>query len=326
MRVSTQKTMTMPATTQSAGIRASTDQPYVIPPDHYRLPAATRLGPVRLQVADLDRSLAFYEGVLGLRLLELAGADARLGAPGSDDVLVALHARPGATPVPRRGRLGLYHFAVLLPSRADLGRFVRHLSETGVTAGAADHLFSEALYLTDPDGLGVEVYADRPRAAWPLAGDVLAGDTQPLDLHSLDRDAGETRWTGAPAGTTIGHVHLYVDRLEDVEAFYHRGLGFDRLRLPFPGALFLSAGGYHHHLGTNTWAAGAPRAGPGDARLLAWTVVVPAASDADAAAQSLAEAGSRVTRTGEGYDATDPWGNGLHITHDRAPAGASGAG
>ena len=287
---------------------------YGIPAPGYRLPAETRLGRVRLQVSDLGRSITYYEQVLGLRVIEQHGDVAVLGAYGHDRPVVELHERKGARPVPRRGRLGLYHFAILLPNRAALGRFLAHLEETGAYAGMSDHFVSEAIYLSDPDGLGIEVYADRPRAAWRHEGRQLVMTTVPLDERSLLLAAtasgrpDDVTWTGLPAGTVIGHVHLYVADLDAAAAFYHAGLGFDKTVWNYPGALFLSAGGYHHHLGTNTWAAGAARAEPDDARLLEWEVVVPAAGDGEAAARSLTMAGASVTRDGDDWLAADPWG------------------
>jgi catechol 2,3-dioxygenase len=280
----------------------------------YRLPDATRLGRVRLQVGDLARSLAYYQHVLGFRVLERAGAHATLGAHGDDTPLIELHERAGAAPVPHRGRLGLFHFAILLPDRAALGRFVAHLAERGERAGASDHLVSEALYLSDPDGLGIEVYADRPRATWQYAGREVVMDTRPLDVAALVRDAGGEPWTGIPAGTAIGHVHLHVGDLERASAFYHGALGFDPVVWSYPGALFLSAGGYHHHLGVNTWA-GARAAQPreDEARLLEWEIVVPHADDSAAAARSVAGAGHEITRTERGWRAVDPWGTPFRV-------------
>jgi catechol 2,3-dioxygenase len=280
-----------------------------LPPRGYRLPAETRLGTVRLQVSDLARSLAWYERVLGLRMLERSPSHATLAAHGDDAPLVELREKPGATPVPRRGRLGLYHFAILLPDRAALGRFVAHLSAIGERAGASDHLVSEALYLQDPDNLGIEVYADRPRSTWRVEGRQLAMATEPLDLADLVRAAAGEPWTGMPAGTVIGHVHLHVGDLETAADFYHEGLGLDKVVWSYPGALFLSAGGYHHHLGLNTWAAGAQPAGENDARLLEWEVVVPTAADAEAALASLAAAGHAT----DGGVVRDPWGTALRI-------------
>jgi catechol 2,3-dioxygenase len=303
-------------TVMSRTTSTPTGQPGIAPPG-YRLPAATTLGTVRLQVSDLARSLAYYEGVLGMRVLDRAGGVARLGASEGGATLIELRERPGATPVPRRGRLGLYHFAILLPDRSALGRFLRHLSETGERAGMSDHFVSEAIYLNDPDGLGIEVYADRPRSAWRQENGQLVMTTVALDTADLLRAAGDERWAGMPAGTTVGHVHLHVDDLERAAAFYHVGLGLDKTVWSYPGALFLSAGGYHHHLGTNTWAAGAAPAGPNDARLLEWELLVPTAEDAAAALANLERDGSRVERGGDGGVARDPWGTAVRIRAGR---------
>ena len=300
-------------TTNDATASGTRGYPYGIAPPGYRLPDATRLGRVRLQVADLERSIAYYEGVLGMRVLRRASGVATLGHHADSTPLVELSELTGARPVPRRGRLGLYHFAILLPERAALGRFVRHLGEIGAYAGMSDHYVSEAVYLTDPDGLGIEVYADRPRGAWRHQGRQLAMTTEPLDVQSLLRAAGDEPWSGMPGGTVIGHVHLYVDDLDRAAAFYHAGLGFDKVVWSYPGALFLSAGGYHHHLGTNTWAAGAPRADERDARLLDWEIALPRDADAEAAARSLEAAGYTVERSGDARLAADPCGTTLRL-------------
>ena len=238
---------------------------------------------------------------------------ARLGAADGDRALIELHERVGAQPVPRRGRLGLYHYAILLPDRASLARFVRHLAELGERAGMSDHLVSEAIYLTDPDGLGIEVYADRPRAEWRQDQRQLVMATEPLNVDDLLRAAGSEPWTGLPPGTVIGHVHLFVGDLQRAAAFYHAGLGLDQVVWSYPGALFLSAGGYHHHLGTNTWAAGALPAGDNDARLLEWEILLPTGKDVDAALASVAATGAPVTAgAGDGI-ATDPWGTTVRV-------------
>ena len=302
----------MSSTTSTSDQGSASLPTYGIAPPGYRLPAATSLGTVRLQVSDLPRSLAYYEGVLGMHGLDRAGGVARLGVAGAAP-LIELRERPGAAPVPRRGRLGLYHFALLLPDRPALGRFVRHLSELGERPGMSDHFVSEAIYLTDPDGLGIEVYADRPRSAWRQENGQLTMTTIALDVADLLRAAGDEQWAGMPAGTTMGHVHLFVDDLERAAAFYHVGLGLDKTVWNYPGALFLSAGGYHHHLGTNTWATGAVPAGPNDAKLLEWELVVPTAGDAAAALASLERGGARVERDADGGVARDPWGTALRV-------------
>lgn len=296
----------------------ATPDSYGEAPHGFRLPGATRLGRVRLQVANLERSLAFYRETLGFRVLRQGDGRAELAAHGANAVLVELVERAGANHAPRRGRLGLYHFAILLPDRAALGRLVRHLGETGIAAGASDHLVSEALYLQDPDNLGIEVYADRPRSAWKRSGRELMMATDPLDLAGLVRAAGDAPWTGMPAGTTIGHVHLHVGDIAGAAAFFSEGLGFDRMVWHYPGALFLGAGGYHHHLGTNIWAGSDARApAPDDAQLLEWTVIVPDDASVTAAGKSLESAGFGPERGPGGSNdlvARDPWGTQVRIT------------
>ena len=287
---------------------------YGLPPSGYRLPDATHVGRVRLQVRDLQRSLDYYTGVLGLRVIERDADSASLAAHGDDRPLVRLHADPGTQPVPRRGAFGLYHFALLLPDRASLGRFVTHLAALGVRAGAADHLVSEALYLTDPDGLGIEVYADRPRSTWRHARRELAMASDPLDFAAVAAAGEGAPWTGAPAGTTMGHVHLHVGNLDDARRFYHDALGLDVTVWSYPGALFFSAGGYHHHLGTNTWSPG-PAATGTQARLLDWELLLPQAEDASAAAHSLVAAGYPAEPDGGAWTASDPWGTRVLLRH-----------
>jgi catechol 2,3-dioxygenase len=286
---------------------------YGMPPSGHRLPDATRLGRVRLQVADLERSIAYYENVIGLRVARRSETTAALAPHGDDRVIVELHAKPGVKAVPRRGQIGLYHFAILLPTRASLGRFARHLAEIGERAGMSDHYVSEALYLYDPDGLGIEVYADRPRQTWRVERGQLAMASDPLDVASLVAEAGDAPWTGMPAGTTLGHVHLYVRDLDEGARFYHEGLGFDKIVWGYPGALFMSAGGYHHHLGTNTWAAGAPLATDDDARMLEWEIVVPSSSDVDDVAANLQRNAIAVERDGTHAVVRDPWGTQVRI-------------
>jgi len=298
-------------------------EPYGIAPPAYRLPPAARPGAVRLQVADLQRSLRYYTSVLGLRVISSTPAMAVLGSDAGDEPLVELQERAGSRPVPAGGRLGLYHFAILLPDRATLGRFVQHLTEQRVRFGASDHLVSEALYLQDPDGLGIEVYADRPRSSWRHENRQLLMDTRPLNLPELATAGGDEPWKGMPAGTTIGHIHLHVGDVARAEQFYHRDLGFDKMVWSYPGALFLGAGGYHHHLGVNSWAAGAEPAGEGDARLLEWEIVVPRQEDVAAALEALSAAGATVREQSGDALVSDPWGTRLRIRAVRPGSGAS---
>lgn len=283
-----------------------------IAPSTYRLPASTRLGRVRLQIGDLDRSLEFYTTVLGLQVLAREERRAVLGADGRP--LVELVERKGAAPVPRHGRLGLYHFAILLPGRRDLGRFLRHVADVGVRVGMSDHLVSEAIYLSDPDGLGIEVYADRPRDSWQSRNREIAMTTEPLNVEDLVRASGSEPWTEMPAGTVIGHVHLHVGDLKQATAFYHEGVGFDKVVWSYPGALFLSAGGYHHHLGTNIWARGADPAGEDDARLLEWSIILPDRQSVDAIAEHLESVGYHPDRGSGELTVADPWGTVVRIS------------
>ncbi len=278
-----------------------------------RLSETAHVGGVRLQVGELDRSLAFYRDLLGFVELTRDSSEATLGAPEGKRALVTLSERPGAKPVGGRSRLGLFHFAILLPDRAALGSVMRHLSNQGVRLGMSDHLVSEALYLSDPDGLGIEIYRDRPRAEWRHHGGELAMSTDPLDVDDLARAPGVAPWTGMPAGTTIGHMHLHVDDLERAEAFYHGVIGFDITVRRYPGALFMSAGGYHHHLGVNTWARGAPAPAADDAQLVHWDLVVADAAEVAAVASRLDSSGARVVREGAALHARDPAGTTVRV-------------
>ncbi len=310
----------MSATTDDTFGRADGAEPatpgsYGRAPRGTRLPDATRLGPVRLQVADMERSLGFYAGSLGLRVLDRGPSGAVLGTVDDERMLVELRERPGAAPAGGRPQLGLYHVALLLPERAALGALVGHLAARGVRLGAGDHLVSEAFYLNDPDGLGLELYADRPRDAWRRVGDELLMATDPVDADGVLAAGAGRPWTGMPAGTSVGHVHLHVGDLEHAGAFYGDGLGFDRTVWSYPGALFFGAGGYHHHLGANTWAGpGAEAAGEDDARLLEWTIEVPRTGDVDAVARGLADEGFAAARDGVDLVAADPWGTVVRVT------------
>jgi catechol 2,3-dioxygenase len=280
----------------------------------FNLPGETRLGRVRLQVADLDRSLEYYRLVLGMEAEFLTGTPRSAILRAADGTpLIELAERPGAKPVPPRGRLGLYHYAILLPDRASLARFAGHLAETQVQVGASDHLASEAFYLQDPDGLGIEVYADRPRQTWRYQDGQLAMDTRPLDVRNLMAEAGSQPWAGMPAGATVGHMHLHVGNIGRARKFYQEGVGLDPVVWSYPGALFLSAGGYHHHLGVNTWAAGAQPAGPEDARLVDWELVLPGAVDLAEATDNLRSHGFPVADEGAAQVVVDPWGVTLRL-------------
>lgn len=287
---------------------------YGIAPDEYRLPVDMRLGTVTLRVSDLDRSLEFYEGLLGMRVIEHSHHAALLGADGSDEPLLTLRAG-GVRRASRRGRLGLYHFAVLLPDRPSLGRLLAHLVRAGAYPGAADHLVSEALYLQDPDDLGIELYRDRPRDEWKAQNRQLVMATDPLDTERIIAAAAGEPWTGMPRGTTIGHVHLHVGNIDAARSYYHDALGLDVVVWSYPGALFMSAGGYHHHLGVNTWA-GAHAQSPqeDEPQLISWEMVLPTGSDVAQTADSLTRHGHSVSPEEIGGSvAYDPWGTAVRV-------------
>ncbi|HMC57325.1 MAG TPA: VOC family protein [Gemmatimonadaceae bacterium] len=286
---------------------------YGVAPPGYRLPAATHVGRVRLQISDLDRSIGYYERVLGLEATRTGQAAAELAPAGGGDPIIELREKRGIQPASHRGLLGLYHFAVLLPDRPALGRFLVHLAELGLQAGMSDHFVSEAIYLQDPDNLGIEVYADRPRSAWKHANRELSMSAVPMDARAVAAAAGGEPWTGAPRGTTVGHVHLHVGDIEKAESFYHRALGLDKVVWSYPGALFFSAGGYHHHLGTNTWARGGRSANEDDAHLIEWELVLPTPADVHALAESIEREGHAFRRDGGSVVVRDPWGTQLRL-------------
>lgn len=281
----------------------------------------TGVGAVRLRVADLDSLAEFYERAVGLRPLASEGDMARLGADGGPP-LVELAAAPGA---PRRpaASTGLFHLALLVPSRVDLARALRRVIAAGWRlTGASDHLVSEALYLNDPEGNGIELYRDRPREEWRSGPNgELEMATLPLDLDGLlaELGRGESDDPGSmPAGTRMGHVHLQVSSLEPAERFYAGALELDVTVRSYPGALFLSAGGYHHHVGANIWhTRGAPPPPEGSLGLEHWELALPGEAERDRLTGRLEAAGAETLELAAGVCAPDPSGNRVLLT---APA------
>jgi catechol 2,3-dioxygenase len=244
----------------------------------FRLPAEAHIGHVHLQVSSLARSLAFYADLLGFHEVSHEGDTVCLSATRQPPEHILLTELPGARPKPRRST-GLYHVAIRLPNRRGLARVLQRLLAYGwPLQGASDHEVSEALYLSDPDGNGLELYADRPRDRWPRSNGQIAMSTDALDMDGLlaEVTGDETPWTGISPETDIGHVHLHVSDLARAEAFYHELLGLDVTQRSYPGALFLSAGSYHHHLGLNIWAGvGAPPPPPDAVGLLSFGLHIP---------------------------------------------------
>ena len=281
------------------------------------IPAATRMGAVHLTVGDLDRSLRYYGGEVGLELLRREGGTASLGAGGTE--LLALVEEPGAQPADRH--TGLFHFALLVPERDDLARWLAHAARDRVPlVGMSDHFVSEALYLTDPDGHGIEIYHDRPREVWEGKVGVRM-TTEPLDVASLLgelEDPATAPFERLPAGTDMGHVHLQVADVGDSIAFYRDVLGLELMAELFGSAAFLAAGGYHHHIGANVWhSRGAPPAPPGTAALRQATLVLPDAAERDRVAARVADAGQEPEMQAEGVLVRDP--SGINLLLAAAP-------
>lgn len=276
---------------------------------------ATAIGEVQLFVADLEKQVAFYNKALGFRLLSRAAGQVVLGA--GQRRLVVLNEKPGARAV--RGTTGLYHFAVLLPDRKSLARLLYHLAETNTDVqGASDHGVSEALYLSDPEGNGIELYCDRRRREWPVddIGRLQMG-TDELDIDDLvlQLKDGVEPWVGLPDGTRIGHVHLHVSNLAEAEKFYTHVLGFQLKQRYGSGAIFVSAGDYHHHVGLNTWAGvGAPPPPPDAAGLRWFEILLPDQAAFDALLDRLKAAGAAVEAQEGSVLTQDPAQNRVLLT------------
>jgi catechol 2,3-dioxygenase len=277
----------------------------------------TDLGYIHLTISDLERSIEFYDDVLGFSVLEARGARASLGVDSDRPLLVLSENRQAQPKSPHS--TGLYHFAILLPSRLDLARSLRRLAEQRYPlGGASDHLVSEALYLSDPDDNGIELYRDRPRREWTRRDGQLQISTLPLDLEGLlgelERDGGP--WDGLPSGTRLGHVHLHVADLPASENFYNSILGFDMIARYGPSAIFVSAGGYHHHIGLNVWAGrGVPPPPPDAVGLRYFAVRLPDKGELDRILKRLQSSGVEFEEQGEGVYCQDPSGNGLLLTY-----------
>jgi catechol 2,3-dioxygenase len=280
------------------------------------IPAATRVGTVHLSVADLERSIAYYEEALGLRVHRREGDIVALGTGGED--LLVLREEPGALPLPHAS--GLYHFALLVPERVDLARWLAHVARERIPlVGMSDHFVSEAIYLSDPDQHGIEVYWDRPREVWEGKVEERM-TTLPLDVSDLLGVLDDPRtepFEALAAGTVMGHIHLRVAEIPATAAFYCDALGFGLMAAFGAQAAFMSAGGYHHHLGANTWESrGAGQAPPGHATLERATVVLPTAEDVARLAREVELLGQEPEDLdGErGVLVRDPSGNPVALT------------
>ena len=272
------------------------------------------MGTVRLGVADLPRMMVFYRDVLGLSVQEESEGAVTLGVANGLP-LVELNAIPNAQP-PNRRATGLFHLAILYPSRSALGKALIQLAQSGWRlSGAGDHVVSEALYLSDPEGNGIELYCDRPKSTWTFHDGQVHMDTLPVDIDSIVNEAqqDQTPWTGVPTGTVMGHVHLKVSDLEATQKFYGDVLGFD-LMATMPQALFMAVGGYHHHLGLNTWmSAGSPPPSEDLTGLRGITIDLPSDESLELLAGHLDAVGQTFVKADRTVHLVDPCGNQIQI-------------
>ncbi|GAB3806110.1 VOC family protein [Virgibacillus kimchii] len=269
------------------------------------------VGEVSVNVTDLKKSIEFYQTVIGFRVLEETDNRAVLTADGSTPLL-RLEQPDNVMPKEER-TTGLFHFAILLPSREDLSAFLRHIAQSGIRIGASDHYVSEAIYLSDPDGNGIEVYRDRPASEWSWSNGQVAMATEPLDAEGV-LGSGNKEWKGLPEATVMGHIHLHVAELEKTEEFYVNGLGF-KVVTNYPGALFTSTGDYHHHIALNVWnGVGAPAPKRNSVGLNWFSLEFPDEKARAEAVERLEEMGARVEKEGNLYITEDPSENRIHLS------------
>lgn len=274
----------------------------------------TFIGQVHLIVEDLDRSLLFYQDILGLKMLDRTNDKALLSADGKT-ALITIEQPENVTPI-ERNRTGLYHLAILLPGRTDLANVLLHLLQAGYPLqGASDHLVSEALYLADPDGNGIEIYTDRPSETWSWEGKEVVMATEPLDAEGLLAEGKGKSFTGLPSGTVMGHIHLQVADLDKAQRFYCEGLGFDLVNSKYgQSARFISSGGYHHHIGLNTWhSAGTPARSEKSVGLELYSLVLPNEDARREAVDRLQQLGESVTEENGDLFTKDPSGNRIQL-------------
>ncbi|MFS0864809.1 VOC family protein [Fredinandcohnia sp. 179-A 10B2 NHS] len=274
----------------------------------FQRPPYTFVGIVDIKVMDLERSLEFYQNIIGFQILEKSERKVLLTADGKNPLL-SLEQPEGITPKEPR-KTGLYHFAILLPTRADLGRVLYHLVQKNIPIGASDHLVSEALYLDDPDGNGIEIYSDRPSETWEWSAGQVKMVTDPLDGQGVLAEGKGEPWKGLPSETVMGHIHLHVSELNKTEEYYTKGLGFDVVTRYGAQALFISTGGYHHHIGLNTWnGVGAPAPSENSAGLKSFQLVLPNEAALQETIKNLQAIDAYVNEVNGVVETTDPSDN-----------------
>ena len=274
----------------------------------------TFVGHVKIKVENLERSLKFYQDVLGFKILEQTQSTAKLTSDGKTSILSI---EQPENVLPKQGRTaGLYHFAILLPKEADLANIVVHFVEKGIRFAASDHLVSEALYLNDPDGNGIEIYSDRDPSIWHWEGTEVAMATIPLDMKNLLTSIIPGKlWEGMPEKTVMGHIHLHVSELEKTEEFYVKGLGFDVVNQYGGQALFLSSGKYHHHIGVNVWnGIGASQPPENSVGLDSFTLVFANEEVRKETINDLKNIGATVTEENNKFSTHDPSGNRIELS------------
>lgn len=272
----------------------------------------TFVGQVNLKIQNLERSIAFYKEVIGLKVLEQTSRSATFSTDGKTALLSI--EQPDHV-VPKQGRTtGLYHFALLLPNRTDLADIVQHFVEIGLQFGSSDHLVSEALYLSDPDGNGIEIYVDRDPSVWNWNNREVEMTVDPLNFPDLLSVGKQQSWKGLPMETTMGHIHLHVSEWRKTEEFYMKGLGFEVVNRFGTQALFISDGKYHHHIGLNTWnGLGAPTPPPNSVGLESFTLMLSSEEKKNKIIAQLKEVGASVTEENGSIITTDPSGNRIRL-------------
>lgn len=274
---------------------------------------STFVGHVELKVTNLESSIEFYTEVIGFQILEQSERKAILTADGNTGLLTLV--RPENVRPKQANTTGLYHFALLLPNRVDLAKVIQHFSEHNIRIGASDHLVSEALYLNDPDGNGIEIYVDRPSSTWTWANGEVNMTVDPLDAQKVMDELGNESWGGLPAGTVIGHIHLHVSELKKTEEFYTKGLGFDIVSRFGEQALFISTGDYHHHIGLNTWAGvGASKPAENSVGLNFFILTLPSEDAREKVIDRLQGLGYEIQRQDGIWVTEDPSGNHIQLS------------
>lgn len=274
---------------------------------HFHEKPNTYVTNVEIKVSDLQRSIAYYQEVIGFKILHQESYKATLTADGKTALLTIV--QPETVEEKTRFTTGLYHFALLLPTRRDLANVISHFHKNGVYFGASDHDVSEALYLSDPDKNGIEIYADRPENTWTWHSNQVHMVTEPLNVQSIIAEGNNT-WSGLPAGTVMGHIHLSVSSLTEAEEFYTKGLGFDIVTRYGAQALFISTGRYHHHIGLNTWySENAPKLGEHQVGLKTFSLRLDNEQQVATMKENLRAIGASVTDIAGGFQTEDPAGN-----------------